>query len=210
MKTKILIVIFWLICSNGLAQETDSLDYGFKGELCMQIGAFYSPVLSKDFYGFNFDFKYYLKKRFATGLEISATQKEISDTFSYSIQKPVVEYYEFGWINHYDILQSRYLRIGVNLNNGLSLSRLGDNSEKETYYTDDGVAERAKEVATNYFYLIEPGIDVSVRLFEIRDFAGLYLTTKLKNRFVLGHHKYGHIQDFSNYFISVGISFIGL
>jgi hypothetical protein len=114
MKTTILQLTIAFFCSTfTYGQTEDSLKTKIKHEASMDLCAFYTPILSNDFFGCNFDFKYYPRKKIATGLNASITQKKISDTFSYSIGKPFIEYYEFGWINQYDFLQSDRIRIGV-------------------------------------------------------------------------------------------------
>jgi hypothetical protein len=208
-KLTTLIAILFVNSMICLAQEADSLKSKLHGGVSMQIGAIYTPLLSQNFYGMSFDIKYYPKKRFATGFEMSISEKKISDTFSYSIQKPILDFIEFGWINQYDILQSKHLRLGINLNNGIAISRLGDNTEKETYYTEYGYEEIPKKVASNYFYLLEPGVDFSLRLFSIKNGPDFYLTSKAKYRFVFGKTNYGNEKDFINYYFGIGLTLIG-
>jgi hypothetical protein len=204
----LLIVIF--TCSTTIfGQTTDSLKSKTKHEASFDFGAFYTPVLSKNLYGGNIDFKYYPYKKIATGLCFSMTEKKIGDTFSYSIGQPLLDYYEIGWINQYDVVQKDKIRIGINLNNGIAISRLGDNSEKEKYWTKYGYRYGAKEVTTNYFYLLQPGLDISFRLFSKNHYPDFYLTTKAKYRFVFGDSKYGQLSDFSNYYFGLGLSIIG-
>jgi hypothetical protein len=210
MKTTTLILIMFLINSADFkAQETDSIKNRLNTETSLYVGAFYTQLLSEDLYGIAFDLKYYPYKRFGTGIEFSATEKKILDTFSYSIEKPILEYYEFCWTNQFDFLHSNRIRMGVNLNNGIAIARLGDNAIKETFYSQYGYGEIAKKVAANFFYLIEPGLDISIRLFSFKKCPDLYFTSKAKYRFQIGDCKYGQIKDFSNYYIGIGISIIG-
>ena len=204
-----LLIIIFNCKTTIFSQTTDSLKNKIKHEASFDFGAFYTPVLSKDLYGGNIDFKYYPYRKFATGLCFSMTEKKITDTFSYSIGQPLLDYYEIGWINQVDLMQRDKIRIGVNLNNGIVISRLGDNSEKEKYWTKYGYRYRAKEVATNYFYLLQPGLDISLRLFSNHHYPDFYLTTKFKYRFVFEDNKYGQLNDFSNYYFGLGISIIG-
>jgi hypothetical protein len=210
MKIKyFLLSVVFSISSIVYGQVNDSLTNKIKHEASADLCAFYTSVLSNDLYGFNFDFKYYPIKRFATGFNASMTQKKISNTFSYSIGQSLIDYYEFGWINQYDFLQSYRIRMGINLNNGIAISRLGDNEIKEKYRSKYGYQYKAKEIATDYFYLLEPGLDFSIRLFSKNHYPDFYLTTKAKYRFVFGDSKYGSLNQFSNFYLGLGLSIIG-
>jgi hypothetical protein len=204
-----LLIVIFTFSTTILGQTTDSLKSKIKHEASFDFGTFYTSVLSKNFYGCNIDFKYYPYEKIATGICFSMTEKKIADTFSYSIGQPLLNYYEFGWINQYDVVHKNIIRIGINLNNGIVISRLGDNSEKERYWTNYSYRYRAKEVATNYFYLFQPGLDISFRLFSNNHYPDFYLTTKAKYRFVFGDSKYGQLSDYSNYYFGLGLSIIG-
>jgi len=210
MKTKLTLLTSLLMAATfAFGQTNDSLQGKTKHEASLDLCTFYTPVLSNDLFGFNIDFKYYPAKKFATGFNTSMTQKKIGETFSYSIGQSLIDYYEFGWINQYDFLQSDRIRMGLNLNNGVAISRLGDNEIKVKYRTKYGYQYRAKEVATNYYYLLEPGLDISIRLFSNNHYPDFYLTTKAKYRFVFGDSKYGSMNQFSNYYFAIGLSIIG-
>ena len=179
-------------------------------EATFDLGAFYTPLISTNAYGLNTDLKFYPYKRFATGFCASITNKKINKTFQYTIGQPVLSYYEFGWINQYDILQKDRIRIGLNVNNCIAFSQLGDNNIKEKYYAKYGVQEKAKTISNNYFYLLEPGLDMNIRLFSNKHDPDFYLTLKAKYRFVFGDTQYGQHSDFSNYYLGLGFSMIGL
>lgn len=209
MKTVIILITLLLYCILTNGQSVDSLNQKTKHEASLDLGAFYTPVLGKNFYGGAIDFKYYPFKRIATGLSFSMTERKIPYTFSYSIGRPQLDYYEIGWINQFDFVQQDKIRIGINLNNGLVISRLGDNAIKEKYRTRYGYGYRAKEVATNYFYLLQPGLDISFRIFSNKHYPDFYLTTKAKYRFDFGDNKYGQLNDFSNCYFGIGFTIIG-
>lgn len=209
MRTLVSLTISLLFCSVAKGQTIDNHEQKRKHEASFDLGAFYTPTLDNHLYGANIDVKYYVYPKIATGLSLSIGQRKITDTFSYSIHQPLLNYYEIGWINQYDLLRSDVVRIGINLNNGIAISRLGDNAEKERYSTRYGYSYRAKKVATDYFYLLQPGIDASFRLFSNQHTPDVYITTKAKYRFVFGDNQYGQATDFSNYYFAVGISIIG-
>ena len=209
MKKSILFVITVLFSLFSFGQTNDPLNQKPKHEASFDFGTFYTSVLNKDLYGYTVDIKYYPFKKLATGLSFSIAQKKIDNSFSYSIGQPIINYYEIGWVNHYDILQNDKIRLGLNLNNGIVISRLGDNDDKDRYWTKYGYQYRAKEIATNHFYLLEPGIEASFRLFSNNHYPDFYLTTKAKYRFVFGDSNYGQLNDFSNGYFGIGLSIIG-
>jgi hypothetical protein len=209
LKPLSLSIILLLTTIVVCGQTNDSLNKKTKHEAAFDICAIYTPILSHNFYGLNLDMKYYPEKKYATGLYISCTEKKINDTFTYSIGQPILYNYEMGWINQYDFVHTDRARINVNLNNGLAMFRLGDNDIKEKYRTRYGYGYRPKEIATNYYYLLEPGIDVSYRLFSNNHYPDFYLTAEAKYRFLFGNSKYGSTNQFSNYLIAVGVSIIG-
>ena len=203
-----------LICLTGFAcltfaQKKDSLKNKTSKEIAFDVSAILTPVLSKNFYGFNSDIKYSPIKKLATGLYFAYAGKKIADTFTYSISKPLINYYEVGWINQYNFLQTDKVRMNVNLNNGISIARLGDDAIKVKQYTRYGYTYVAKEIATNFYYLLEPGADFSLKLFSFNHDPNLWLTTKIKYRFLFGDTKYATTKQFSGYLFAIGFSLTG-
>ena len=66
MKTVIILITLLLYCILTNGQSVDSLNQKTKHEASLDLGAFYTPVLGKNFYGGAIDFKYYPYKRIAT------------------------------------------------------------------------------------------------------------------------------------------------
>ena len=198
-----------LACFAQRNSDTDSLNIK-KHEMSVDFGAFYSPIISRDFYGINFEAKYFLSEKFETGLCYSLAGKKISDKFSYSIGTTIIDYYEYGWINQYEFVKKEKIRIGLSLNNGLLISRLGDNDEKERYWTKTGGGYMAKAIAYNYLYIIEPGIDISFRVYSNKNDPYVFITTKSKYRFAIGETKFGQTDNYTNYYIGLGVTVNGI
>lgn len=211
MKKTILLLIMAFFCSNfAFGQNADSLKKSSKHTFSFDLAAFYTPVLSNDFYGLNMDFKYYLHPRIATGFSTSLTSKKMNTAFQYQIEKPILNYYEFGWINQYEIIQTKNIKVGLNLNNGIVVAELADNAITQKVFTGRVMVDKAKVVATNYFFLVQPGLDISIKLFSKKSHSpDIYLTTKAKYRFVFGDGKYGQVNDFSSHYFGMGITMVG-
>ena len=160
-----------------------------------------TQMLSQQFYGINWKIKYFPTNRIGTGVYITVFKKKISDTFTYSIKEPVINFYEFGWTNQYNFLKTNGMQAGINLINALSMSRLGDNAVKEKYHK-----YMAKEVSTNYYYTLEPGADFTFKLISTKQNEGIWLTAETNYRFVFGKSKYATTKQFSGYSFGIGIS----
>ena len=205
----ILLICLIDFASLTFAQTSDSLKNKTPKESSIDLCGVLTSVLSKKFYGFNLDFKYFPINRLGTGLYFTYAGKKITDTFTYSIGKPLIGYYEVGWINQYNFLQTDKVRMDVNLNNGISIARLGDDAIKEKHRSRYGYTYVPKEVATNYYYLLEPGADFSFKLFSFNHNPDIWVTTKAKYRFLFGDSKYATTKQFSSYLFAIGISLIG-
>lgn len=206
---KILITTVLLICAIVTnAQKADSKNAEPPSGFSLGIGAVNTSFVQKSFFGAYLDLKYYAAQRWATGLSLSIAQRKITDTFSYSIGQPLLTFYEIGWVNQYDFFQKDNLRIGLSLNNGMAIARLGDNTQKERYRTRYGYQKRAKEIETNYLYLLQPGLDISYKVYSDKDGLDIYATSKAQYRVVLGNPKFGQTNDFSNYWLGAGITII--
>ena len=200
--------LFFLCFFSASAQENDTL-FHQKKEIAFDLLAFHSPILNRNFFGFSMDAKYYVKPKWGTGFNFAAATKWISTDFSLGAAEPDVSFLTIGWLNQYDLIQSERVRVGINLNNGLAIIRLRDRSETEVYWDEFGYTEVPVSRASNTLYIIEPGITASFRLFSPKNFTGVFLTTQAKYRQAIGNTKFGRTADYTNYFVGVGVSFIG-
>ncbi|MDR6966605.1 hypothetical protein J2X31_000603 [Flavobacterium arsenatis] len=202
--------LFFVLCSlTSSNAQNDTTSVEKPQEMTVDLMAIYTPVLNKDFYGFNFDFKVYVKEKWATGASFSYAGKEVDNNFGYEVERPSLNFLAIGWINQYDVIKKEKFRLGLNVNNGVIVSRLMDKDVIEEVWTEFGPQENFKRVRTNTFYLFEPGIDASVRLFGNNFFPDFYLTAKAKYRVAVGNARFGETSDFTNYYVGVGVSLIG-
>jgi hypothetical protein len=171
--------------------------------------SFYTPLFASNFFGLNFDFKYYVSKRFATGLTMSTIiDKRINNTFSYPIINPLMSYSEYGWINQFDFIQTHNLRVNLNLNNAIAKARLGGNAAYQNAIISSGGnfggGYSSTVIAVNYFYILEPGLDVAFRIAN----SYFYIIAKSKYRFAFGDTKFGTANQFSGCYFGIGVSII--
>lgn len=194
-----LICLFQIIeLTSG--QSNDSLKLKSVKELDINIGAVQTSLLAKKFYGINWTIRYFPGERFGTGLYLVFCQRKISDRFTYQIQKPIIDFYEIGWINQYNFLQTNGVQMNISIINAFSQARLGDNAIKERRHKN-----MPKEIESNYFYSLEPGVGISIRLFSNND-ADFWLTSGTSYRFAFGKSKYSMTNEFSGNLFRVGLS----
>ena len=208
-RVSILIIFVTCFVPLTFGQLNTSSRNAIPKESAVDLCGVLTSVLAKNFCGFNFDLKYFPIKRIGTGLYFTYAKKKINNTFTYTIGKPIIGCYEIGWINQYNFLQTEKVRVAVDLNNGVSIARLGDDAIKEKRRARFGYTYISKEVATNYYYLLEPGADFSFRLFSFNHSPDIWVTTKTKYRFLFGSSQYGTTKQFSGYLFGIGISLIG-
>lgn len=202
---------------NQLRQHTDSAMYAAfvkdaetnRHEIAADFYALNTVVLNKTLWGGGLDIKYFPVPKWATGLSIAFASGHITDTFSFSIKDPMVNFWEIGWLNQFSILTKAKFRGAVNLVNGLSAFELVDDGQKVPRRTRYGYRNAAKQLATNYYYVLSPGIDLMVRLVSNKNNPDWYLTSKVKYRIVFGSSSFASENMFAGLSVAIGISVTG-
>lgn len=209
MKPLYFVTTLFILCFFSATAQQKSNVSDSKNQVAIDLLTFHSPILNRNFFGFSMDAKYYVEPKWGTGFSFSAATKRISTDFALGAADPDVSYFSFGWLNQYDLIQSERVRVGINLNNGLAIVRLRDRSETEVYWDEFGYNEIPVSRGSNTLYIIEPGITASFRMFTPKNFGAIFFTTQAKYRQAIGNTKFGKTDDFTNYFLGVGVSFIG-
>ncbi len=168
-----------------------------------------TKLVDQRLWGGGLSFKYYPSKKFATGLYLGFSGKSIKDTFGFSVLKPVINNMEIGWLNQYDIVLNQKFRTALVIINGFSYAELRDRAIKERVRTRHGYQYVSKKIATNYYYLLQPALDVSVKLLGKRHNPDLYVTMRTGYRSVFGSNRFGSKEQFGGFLFAAGISLIG-
>lgn len=209
MKSRILLFVLFS-CSFLIAQEEEMIEKQvLPNEIAFDFSGFYSPILSTNFIGFSMDIRYYIRENWASGINISYASRKTNTDFRYDVLSPAVQYSEISWLNQFDLLKKEKFRIGLQLSNGLAMATLVDRDIVEEFWDEYGVTESAKRIQTNYFYILQPGIEASVRVYDNRRFPDVYLTAEAKYRKAMGTPKFAATSDFESYYVGVGISLVG-
>ena len=178
-------------------------------ELAFDFYTVNTRMLNKNIWSGGLDMKYFPVKKWATGLSLVIGVSKISDTFSFSIKKPLITYIEFGWLNQYDVINKEKFRANINLVQGVAVAELQDNGEKILTRTRYGYRKIPKKLATNTYYFVEPGFDLSWKLISNNHYPDFYLTGKIKYRFVFGNSKFASENLFAGPLAGVGLTLIG-
>ena len=97
------------LCSVNAQENSIS---NIKHEMSFAVSGCTTPLLTKIFFGGSIDMKYYPTHRWGTGLDFSGAQKIINNTYNFDMGTPIINYYEIGWLNQYDFIQTEKFRIG--------------------------------------------------------------------------------------------------
>ncbi len=209
MKTKhLLVIIAFFMAVSSKAQVADSVKVYH--EMAFDFVGMQTPLLTKNFFGISLDLKSYVYPKWATGVNFSYSQKIINNKFNYNMGTPIVQYYEIGWINQFDFVQTNKLRLAASLTTGIAISRLADNDDKIERHGKYGNVYVPRGIATDNLFIIEPGFETSYKIYNGNHYSDIYITTKAKYRFAFGGPKYGDISDFNGSYIGIGLSVVGL
>ncbi|HEX7415264.1 MAG TPA: hypothetical protein VF411_14565 [Bacteroidia bacterium] len=173
--------------NNNISRGNNNNERAF---LFHEVGYFYTPIASNDFWGEYIETTFYYSNKFSCGYDYGGASGKINDKFSYPISQSKVDYNYVGLVNQYEFLQKKWIVMNVSLTNGYSEFSLSD------------TAKQSPTVATNKYYLLEPGGAVSIRLFSF-----YYLTLKAKYRFLFGKTEFGTKNQFENYSFGISLTF---
>jgi hypothetical protein len=167
------------------------------------IGLAFAPIINEYQPGLAIEIKYKINSKLSTGLLFIANSSSQNDTFGYKVKQPVINVIEVGWLNSFTIIEKKNLILNASLGNDLTVIRLGDNAEKTTTFTSKALATTSKEIVSNYYYTISPGLDASVRLYKT-----LFTSINIKYREMLGSPSFTSTSGFNGMNYSIGLTFI--
>ena len=165
----------------------------------------YARMLEENFWGGGMEILYYYNHNLASGLSFDYTNKYISNKFGYAIGKPFLSFTTWGWANEICIYRTGRARINMEIINGVSIAELSDYDETTPYTYKGTTYNRPKEVAANYYYTIEPGLDIAWRFFT----DCIYMNLKAKYLGMSGSGQFGSTADFSNCNLALGLFYTG-
>ncbi len=209
-KSSLLFLLSLLFSGVAFGQKTavPAKDTSNDLNVIMGFGLGVTRVVGLPTFGINFDIGVYPTRRWLSALTFAGGSRKTPFSFGYAVGKPSVSYVEFGWLNQYQTLDYKRWQFGVNLTNGLAISTLGDRAQMQTYWTGKTVSSRPKTIATEYYYLLQPGAALSFRLNKPNaKTPALRLTAVARYRYLLGGGKFTTADDYNGLYYSLGITF---
>ena len=203
--------------NKKLKLHTDSSTYAAmtadarsnRQEISLYMFALKTKLTENHLWGGGFEIRLYLKNKWSTGIFLGVAGRRITDTFTFSIAKPVVSYAEMGWLNQYDIIQKDKFRVGLQLATNFGFAELRDKAQKVRERTRYGYRDLPKKVAVNTYYIAAPGLDISLKLKSISNSPDIFLTANSKYRMAVGNRRFGPKDALLGPLFSIGVSFIG-
>ncbi len=193
-----------------------AFSFGQKEDLAMFIGANYQKVSSKDQVGLDFTARYYLTDQFSLGGQFLVSSQKYWDHFGYFTDHTQLNNFAVNVVTQYDIVNSDKVMAGFFVGNGVkftSLKNLNDTYFEEHYdeYGYPYYVETAKTLNRDTFYVLTPGVDLSVKLATIdkEDNVGLYLTAKAGYQLAFGNDDLQRISNPHTFTGSFGLTFKG-
>lgn len=210
MKKTLATLLLVCTAAGAPAQEAEQPPKIILHDGTAYFGSFYTPMLGEHFIGAAFSVKGYLAKRYAVGFSMSYSYHRTTNAFEKPAGSPVLDYFEWGIEQQYDFVQRSRLRMGASLNNGLGMVQLSDWDSVVQYVTSRGLRDRALPISTNYFYQVQPGLDVAVRCTSAENAVALYITGKVKYNIMIGYPRFGTTADFCKPYFGLGLMLAGV
>ncbi len=210
MKSYLLNAICLFFSIFSFAQESAIQDLNeVEKEVTFDIYGFHSSMVGQNIFGLTIDFKAYLRENWATGLSLSFASRPLDSNYGLRIADPGLEYGEFSWLNQFDIYKNEKVRLGFLLSNGLGVVHLTDRNRNDEFFNEDGWFTTHQRVKTNFFYLLQPGFEANFLVYDNDEFPDVYISTETRFRRVFGNTKFAKPNDFTHFYIGIGVSLIG-
>lgn len=204
---KILFIIAGLMSSGVVAQKEDIAAF---------IGGNFQQVSSKKLFGGQIGVRYYFTDNFSFGGEFNFASQKYRENFNYFTDRTQLQSFTFNLASQYDIFKDKNFTAGIFVNNGVksvTLRNLND-TYWETHYDEDGYpyyVETPKKLNNDVFYVLTPGVDLSVKLATVDevDNVGLYLTGRAGYEMGFGKDFLQRSSNPQHVIASVGITLKG-
>jgi hypothetical protein len=177
--------------TNDQKKEVNNISFG------MAI----SPILSEYQPGSTIEFNHFVTKKYFTGLRFLSNRNTVHDTFGFRVEQPVIHFIELGWNNGIQLYGTEKVKISASLSNNVCMVRLGDNSEKTSIITEEGVVTIPKLIETDFIYALVPNLEASFRLYN-----SMFLSANVKYRQDIGA-SFAGVNQFNGFLYGIGLTF---
>ena len=189
-----------------------------QNDLAVTIGATTMPAFNKNKVGLDLTGRYYFTDAFSGGLSLNIVSPKYNHGFGFDTDRTLINMYSFSIPLQYDVVNTEKLTLSFGFSNGILLNILRNRNESNeviNYDPDTGIGyttQVPRRLKTDSYYTLTPYADVSYRLMamDIEETAFMFLTSKVGYRNVFGNGSFSKPSDFSNYVVSLGITFKGV
>ncbi|SFN08003.1 hypothetical protein SAMN05421741_10143 [Paenimyroides ummariense] len=189
-----------------------------QNDLAVTIGATTMPAFNKNKIGLDLTGRYYFTDAFSGGLSLNIVSPKYNHGFGFDTDRTLINMYSFSIPLQYDVVNTEKLTLSFGFSNGILLNILRNRNESNeviNYDPDTGIGyttQVPRKLKTDSYYTLTPYADVSYRLMamDIEEIAFMFLTSKVGYRNVFGNGSFSKPSDFSNYVVSLGITFKGV
>ena len=189
-----------------------------QNDLAVTIGATTMPAFNKNKIGLDLTGRYYFTDAFSGGLSLNIVSPKYNHGFGFDTDRTLINMYSFSIPLQYDVVNTEKLTLSFGFSNGILLNILRNRNESNeviNYDPDTGIGyttQVPRKLKTDSYYTLTPYADVSYRLMaiDIEETAFMFLTSKVGYRNVFGNGSFSKPSDFSNYIVSLGITFKGV
>ena len=189
-----------------------------QNDLAVTFGATTMPAFNKNKIGLDLTGRYYFTDAFSGGLSLNIVSPKYNHGFGFDTDRTLINMYSFSIPLQYDVVNTEKLTVSFGFSNGILLNILRNRNESNeviNYDPDSGIGYNTqvpRKLKTDSYYTLTPYADVSYRLMamDIEETAFMFLTSKVGYRNVFGNGSFSNPSDFSNYVVSLGITFKGV
>lgn len=164
-----------------------------------------SKFFNQTFHGASVGISGQFNEKTALGFFASFYMKDINPTF-YIINEPSVIHVEFGAQLKQYLVKTNRLHISPFLLYSWGITSLVDKSELEYFETEFGTESRYARVDINNLFLIQPGVDVQIKLTQNKRGTSFFLTTRAMYRQAFGRVNFGYLSDYNGFYFGTGLT----
>ncbi len=179
-------------------------------DLAVFLGGNFQKIETHKNLGADLTVRYYFTDKLSFGGQLLYASK------NYREDRLSLESFRFNVVTQYDVFQRDNMYAGFFLNNGVKYSALRNLDdvyleENNDEYGMPYFVETARLLNKDFFYILTPGAEASVRIATIskEDNAGVYITLKAGYEFGFGRDHALRLSNPHGFIGSVGITFKG-
>jgi len=186
-----------------------------KNDLGVFAGVTLQPVFNQQLVSASLSGRYYVTDAFSVGGQLLYTNKKTTFGYGYNTDRTWLHVFTFNVPLQYDVVANKKMNIGIGFSNGILLTTLRNRNEVkeyEYYDSDTGITTVMQvpvRLNRDAYYVLTPNLDFSYKLLRMDEDSSMYLTGNAGYQMAFGGGDFTKMRDFTNYVVSLGITFKG-